>query len=450
MKSLYIFRRDFRIKDNTAFNEMLKNSTEIYPIFIFTPAQISHNNYRSDNSIQFMIESLIELNNSIKITFCYGDIEMVIEDIVKKNNIDSIYCNTDYTPYAIHRETIIEKLAIKLNISFNYFHDITLFEPNTIFNKSNKIYQKYTPFYNSIKNRKFKNVTTNSITSKHKIIQSKTKYKININKVKSFYTENPLINVRGGRINGLKILSNSQKFSNYKLTRNTLIQNTTNLAAYLKFGTISIRECAEKFYHNKELYKQLIWREFYYHLGYGFIERFGKSMKPQYDKIKWKNDIDKFKDWCNGKTGYPIVDACMMQLNTTGFMHNRGRLIVASFLIKNLHIDWRLGEKYFAQNLVDYDVFVNQGNWQWVAGSGADSQPYFRVFNPSLQSYNYDKLALYIKKWLPQLSDIPPNDLHNWSTEYVKYDLHKIKYNKPIVDYIKSKEEGILMYKKIF
>ena len=125
-------------------------------------------------------------------------------------------------------------------------------------------------------------------------------------------------------------------------------------------------------------------------------------------------------------------------------------IIVASFLIKNLHIDWRLGEKYFAQNLVDYDVFVNQGNWQWVAGSGADSQPYFRVFNPSLQSYNYDKLALYIKKWLPQLSDIPPNDLHNWSTEYVKYDLHKIKYNKPIVDYIKSKEEGILMYKKIF
>jgi deoxyribodipyrimidine photo-lyase len=450
MKSLYIFRRDFRIKDNTAFNEMLKNSTDIYPIFIFTPTQITHNNYRSSNSIQFMIESLIELNNSIKITFCYGNVEMVIEDIVKKNNINSIYCNTDYTPYAIHREETIEKLAKKLNITFNYFHDITLFEPNTIFNKSNKIYQKFTPFYNSIKNKKFKNITTNSITSKHKIIQPKTKYKINMNKVKSFYTENSLINVRGGRINALKILSNSQKFSNYNLSRNTLIQNTTNLAAYLKFGTISIRECAEKFIHNKELYKQLIWREFYYHLGYGFIERFGKSMKPQYDKIKWKNDIDLFKHWCDGKTGYPIVDASMMQLNTTGFMHNRGRLIVASFLIKNLHIDWRLGEKYFAQNLVDYDVFVNQGNWQWVAGSGADSQPYFRVFNPSLQSHNYDKLALYIKKWLPQLSDIPPHDLHNWNTEYVKYDLHKIKYNKPIVDYIKSKEEGILMYKKIF
>lgn len=267
-----------------------------------------------------------------------------------------------------------------------------------------------------------------------------------------FYKENKLIHIHGGRNNALKILHNISHFNTYERTRNIMHLNTTNLSAYLKFGCISIREAyhyfVEKLGKKHPLVRQLIWREFYYHLGYGFIERFGKSLKPRYDRIKWGNKNSWFKKWKEGKTGFPIIDACINQLNITGFMHNRGRLIVSSFLIKNLMINWKYGEKYFARKLVDYDVLVNQGNWQWSSGSGADSQPFFRVFNPSLQSEHYDKDALYIKKWLPQLKDIEPKHLHEWETYYSEYNLKEINYWEPMVSYIDSKKKGINMYKK--
>jgi len=194
--------------------------------------------------------------------------------------------------------------------------------------------------------------------------------------------------------------------------------------------------------------RQLIWRDFYYHLGNGFIERFGKELKPQYSNIKWSYDKNNLKKWQEGRTGFPVVDACMTQLNQTGYMHNRGRLIVASFLIKNLQIDWREGEKYFAQNLSDYDPLVNQGNWQWVAGTGADSQPYFRIFNPMTQSSKFDKEAIYIKKWLPNLKDVPAKHLHDWIKFHLEHDLKKIKYYEPMIDYKKSRDVTLEMYKK--
>ncbi len=448
--SIFIFRRDFRIKDNTALNaslnEAIVNSTNIYPIFIFTPEQIKTNSYKSDNSVQFMIESLLELNKEIKITFCYGYIDDVLNDIIKHNKINAIYTNTDYTPYSVKREKLVEKVCKHHNIEHHFYHDITLFEPNTIKTSSNNIYQKFTPFYRYTINEKVReplSKTIKNISSVH------TKYSISKDKLKKFYKENKNIHVHGGRNNALKILHNTNNFKTYEKTRNIMHLNTTNLSAYLKFGCISIRE-AYHFFVSKlgkkhPLVRQLIWREFYYHLGYGFIDRFGKSLKPKYDKIKWSNNSNYFKKWKEGKTGFPIIDACMMQLNTTGYMHNRGRLIVSSFLIKNLMIDWRYGEKYFARKLVDYDVLVNQGNWQWSSGSGADSQPYFRVFNPSRQSEHYDKDGLYIKKWLPILKDIEPKHLHDWETYHTQYT---INYPKPIVSYADSKKKGLSMYKR--
>ena len=444
MRILFIFRRDFRIEDNIGLNYCLemKDST-IYPIFIFTPEQIDKNTYKSENSVQFMIESLLDLQKNIDITFCHGIIETVITDIVIKNKIDMICCNTDYTPYSIKREKRITLLAKKLNVEFKYFHDILLHEPGTILNQTGTYYQKFTPFYHTVIKIKVPEPTTKHL---HNIKQPTTKYSINKTKLDTFYQYNDMIHVNGGREKALKILHHIKEYHNYNKTHDMLHINTTNLSAYLKFGCISIREC----YHimkknlsiNSPLVRQLIWREFYYHLGYGFIDRFGKALKPQYNKIKWGNNKKLFKKWCEGKTGYPIVDACMAQLNKTGYMHNRGRLIVSSFLIKNLHIDWRYGEKYFARKLVDYDVMVNQGNWQWTAGTGADSQPYFRVFNPWIQSAKFDKDALYIKKWLPQLEEIEPKYLHQWDKYY---DINK--YIKPIVDYTMSKKEGIQLYK---
>lgn len=438
--SIFIFRRDFRIKDNTAWNKMVKENVSIYPIFIFTPEQIDNNSYKSNNAVQFMIESLLELKKTINLTLCYGDIEDVLKDIINKNTITSIYTNTDYTPYSIKREKLLTKICKLYNIKFNYYHDITLFEPKTILNKTGSVYQKFTPFY--IECMKQKNnirsiYSVNIITTKH--VSISTKYKAD-KKLDTFYTYNDKINIHGGRINALKTLSSVP--NHYEKTRNFLHINTTNLSAYLKFGCISIREAYHKLNKYGMLIRQLIWREFYYHIGHGYIERFGKSLKGgKYDMIKWENNMTLFKKWKKGLTGFPIVDACMTQLNTTGYMHNRGRLIVASFLVKNLRIDWKYGEKYFATKLIDYDVYVNQGNWQWVAGTGADSMPYFRIFNPSLQSAKYDKEAIYIKKWLPQLKDIIPKHLHDWE----KY--HTNIYIKPIINYNDSKKKTLAMYR---
>lgn len=448
--SLFIFRRDFRIKDNTALNICIECSESIYPIFIFTPEQITHNNYKSDNAVMFMVESLTELKKDLpQLIFCYGEIEKVIVNIIKNNKIDSIYTNTDYTPYSVKREKIIKKICDKYNLKLNLSHDITLFEPKSITTGACSTYQKFTPFYNACSEKEVNYPTSKTIRNAKRI---NTKYEIDMKKIDTFYKENKNIHIHGGRVNAMKILHNLTKFKDYDKTRNILCINTTNLSAYLKFGCISIREIyyyvKEKLGKNDSLLRQLIWREFYYHLGDGFIKRFGNSLKEQYDKIKWENDYNKFNKWKNAKTGYPIIDACMTQLNITGYMHNRGRLIVSSFLIKNLMIDWRWGEKYFAQQLIDYDVFVNQGNWQWTGGSGADSQPYFRVFNPSRQSEKYDKDATYIKKWLPFLDQIDAKHLHNWELYYTEYDLNKLNYYEPMVSYSESKAAGLKMYKK--
>ena len=445
MRILFIFRRDFRINDNIGLNECHGDNI-VYPIFIFTPEQIDTNKYKSDNCVQFMVESLIDLNNHIDITFCHGSIENVIKDIVKKNNIEMICANTDYTPYAIKRDKMILTLAHELKIQFKYYNDILLLP--SFAKDDGSVYQKFTPFYKKAMKSIVIKPTTNKINFKKPV----TSYSIDMKKINTFYKTNPSINIHGGRNNSISVLKKIKVFSEYDKNRNTLHINTTHLSAYLKFGCISIREC---FYYMRKHFKitdplirQLYWREFYYHLGYGFTDTFGKSLKSNYDKIIWENDITKFNSWCNAKTGYPIIDSCMTQLNTTGYMHNRGRLIVASFLVKNLHVDWRKGEKYFAQKLVDYDPLVNQGNWQWVAGSGADSMPYFRVFNPWIQSKKFDKDCIYIKHWLPNLKNVDPKHLHQWDKYSDSYNIKEISYYKPIVDYSKSKKEGLALYKK--
>ena len=451
MNSIFIFRRDFRVTDNVGFNKCYKNSKNVYPIFIFTPEQIKKNSFKSNNAVQFMIESLLDLDKKINLTFYYGDYENVIKSIIKTKKINAIFTNTDYTKYAIQRDNNILKICKKYKIKFNKYHDICLLPPASVLNKTNTYYQKFTPYYNEHLKKDVDSPKKMNI-NKSKIKSISTKYKILNSKLKTFYKENNNITVRGGRDNVLKIVSKIGNFKTYDKTRDTLSQETTRLSAYLKFGCISIREIysifKKKFGVKHALIRQLIWRDFYYHLGYGYIDRFGKSLKPQYDNIKWDNNPTLFKKWCDGETGFPIVDACMKELNTSGYMHNRGRLIVSSFLIKNLQINWEKGEKYFAQNLVDYDVLVNNGNWQWASGSGADSQPYFRIFSPISQSTKHDKECKYIKKWLPNLKNIENRHLHDWEKYNHLHNLKKINYVKPIIDYSKSRDITISMYKK--
>lgn len=444
MKILYIFTRDLRIVDNNTFNVAISNATILSPIFIFTPEQVTRNSYKSDNAIQFMIESLEDLSKELKnsLSLFYGDTIKTVEKLIKRQNFEQVYITKDYTPYANKRENKLQRLCNKYNVELNIIEDYCLNNPNTVLTGAGTAYQKYTPYYRSCIE-----IDPDKPTNKKKLpklLKLYSKYSPD-----ELYVENDDIHVRGGRKEGLKRLIQIKNHKNYNIDRNDLNLETTNLSAYNKFGCISIREVYWKirkiFGKNHNLISQLIWRDFYYQLGVAFPHVIGSSLKSNYDRIKWNNNKAMLKAWKKGKTGFPIVDAAMTQLNETGYMHNRGRLIVSSFLVKTLLCDWREGEKYFAQCLCDYDPLVNNGNWQWTSGSGADSQPYFRIFNPWSQSKKHDKDALYIKYWLPELKDIPSNHIHKW---YDYCDLYKVKYPNPIVDYNNAKLKVLKEYKR--
>jgi deoxyribodipyrimidine photo-lyase len=451
---LFIFRRDLRIIDNNSLNIMNSKCKNIYTIFIFTPEQVSNSNkYKSYNAIQFMIESLEnlyqEINNSGgKLYTFYGDNNKIISYLIERLNIDYLSFNIDITPYAMERDRKIKDLCEKKGCEIECYHDYYLNPPGTIFNSSDEPYRKFTPYYNvSIKKHiqpplkirilKF-HKTTIHLPNQISLTQSFSKF------LNNYYNED--ISVNGGRDNAIICLNEAKKTQhNYSKTHNLVYRNTTLLSAYIKFGCISIREVYKTFRSNHDLIRQLIWRDFYANILFNYPYVLEHPMKKEYSKIKWHNNSNYFNAWKSGKTGFPIVDAGMRQMNTTGYMHNRSRLIVSSFLIKTLLINWKNGEKYFANKLVDYDPANNNLNWQWIASTAVDSQPYFRIFNPWLQQEEFDEECEYIKKWVPELIDVPPKDIHKW---YDSYENHKnIKYNKPICDYYEQKEKALKMYK---
>ena len=452
---LFIFRRDLRIVDNNGLNFLNETCKNIYAIFIFTPEQVgSSNKYKSENSVQFMIESLKDLAIQISksggslYTF-FGDNNKIINKCINTLKIDVVCFNLDITPYARERDDKIIKLCEHLKISVMYDYDYYLYEPGTILNGSGEPYQKFTPFYETCLKK------TVQLPSKMKIIHFK-KFNTHIpNKItleqalQKFTKVNPDILVHGGRTEAIKVLNTSvKKQSHYSKNHNELDKQTTQLSAYIKFGCVSIREAYFALHSKTDIIRQLIWRDFYANIMYSFPHVLGKPMKQNYNKVHWHHNNEWLKLWSNGKTGFPIVDAAMCELNVTGYMHNRGRLIVASFLTKTLLIDWRDGEKIFARKLTDYDPASNNGNWQWVASTGADSQPYFRIFNPWEQAKKYDPNCEYIKKWVPELSNVPVKDILNWDTCFDKYT--NISYPKPMVDYKKQKELALKMFKNVF
>jgi deoxyribodipyrimidine photo-lyase len=454
MTSIFIFRRDFRLTDNIGLIECFKNSDKILPIFIFTPEQIENNEYFSSNSFQFMLESLDNLNNELihnynsQIHYYYGDNIKILKEIYDEYKYDSIYFNKDYTVYSKKRDEEIEKYCVKNNIKYNTSEDYLLSNMGLFLKKDGTPYQKYTPFKNNCKTFTIPK-PDNFKFSKKKF--DKIKYKFDLQLLNKYYTKNPDILVNGGRDNALKNIKDLDKFINYDSERNDLITPTTHLSAYIKYGCVSIREVYNKililFGVDHGLINQLLWREFYYYLAYynpRVLE--GKSLKEAYDKIKWDNKKENIEAWKKGMTGFPGVDAGMREMNKTGYMHNRARLITSGILIKILNVDWRIGEKYFAQNLIDYDPIVNNGNWQWSSGSGADSQEYFRIMSPWQQVITNDKECEYIKKWIPELKDVPAKDILKWDESSTKYG-NKVKYPKPIVDYKLMRKKIMEVYK---
>jgi deoxyribodipyrimidine photo-lyase len=452
---LFIFRRDLRIVDNNGLNLISKMCEKIYTIFIFTPEQVGNSNsYKSDNSVQFMIESLQNLSSEIqkkggRLICFYGSNEKIIMSCIKQLDIQLVCFNLDYSPYARERDLNIIKLCEKLETHIIYDTDYYLNEPNDVLSGTNQPYQKFTPYYEkAIHKQVQKPVSYHTIhfanSNKHILNQISLQSAFN-----RFTRVNKDILVHGGRLEGLKILRQAiitQK--KYSITRNTLSKNTSLLSAYLKFGCVSIREVYHAFRNNRAFIRELYWRDFYAQLLYHFPEVLGKALKPNYNKIRWSNSDRLFRAWCRGETGFPILDASMRQLNTIGWTHNRGRMIASNMLTKIFLIDWRKGEKYYAQHLTDYDPASNNGGWQWSASTGTDSQPYFRIFNPFLQSKEYDSDCLYIKTWIPELKDIPNEDIHRWNEKWNLYP--SCHYPKPIVNYEEQKEKALKMYKEIY
>lgn len=449
---LFIFRRDFRVIDNVGLNLANSMCKRIYAVFIFTPEQVTGaNKFKSDNSVQFMIESLQDLSSQISkmgghLMCFYGNNNTIVSYLIKQLDINVVCFNADYSPYAIQREMGIIQICDKMDIPVEYGHDYYLHPPGSILNGTGNPYQKFTPFYNASIRKK---VDSPAILRKIHFASSNKHLQNSISlddALKRFTKINPNILVHGGRTNAIKQMRIVAKnIAHYAQTRDELSKPTSQLSAYIKFGNISIREVYKTFRSKHDFIRQLFWRDFYANILYSFPYVLGHALNSKYDKIKWHHNEIWFQAWKKGVTGIPIVDASQRQLLQSGWTHNRGRMISSSILTKILLIDWREGERFYAQHLVDYDVANNNGGWQFSSGTGADAQPYFRYFNPYTQSKEHDPKCEYIKTWIPELKDIPNEDIHNWDTAWEK---HKdCDYPKPIVDYKEQKEKSIKMYK---
>tara|TARA_B100000575_G_C23143630_1_gene666693 strand:- start:17822 stop:19207 length:1386 start_codon:yes stop_codon:yes gene_type:complete len=459
MVNIFIHRRDLRFDDNTTMIKMHKELKDnVIPIFIFNPVQIypDKNPYFSHNLVNYLCKSLKELDSEYKdrdtkLNLFEGDIINILESIHKKETITNLGFNKDYSPFSKKRDKEIIEWCKKNNITIFCEEDMLLIDIESkkgLNPNSDKPYVVFTPFMNNLRKYPVEKI------KKHKLkYNSKTKlsnkYSISINEIDKYYVDNKDLNVIPGRKEGLKIIKKIGHFDNYDKCRNYLTYSTTHLSAYINLGSVSIREiyhqALKKLGNKSGLITELYWRDFYYNILNYFPDNIGNSFRKEYDKIKWSNNISLLNKWKKGETGFPVVDACMRQMNTTGYMHNRGRMIVASFLTKDLFIDWRKGEKYFATQLIDYNMSANNGGWQWAAGTGTDAQPYFRIFNPWTQSEKFDPECKYIKKWIPELEDIPPKDIHTWN---ICHNKHKGVYIKPIIDHKTARLDTLKKYKQ--
>ncbi len=452
-RSVFIFRRDLRLQDNTGLIRALEESEMVIPCFIFDPRQISNNDYRADNCVQFMLQSLDELDAELKgkdsrLYLFHGKPSDVVSALYREVSFGAVYVNHDYTPFSIHRDLAIESACKDLGINFHHNADYLLNEPDEVPKQDGGVYSVYSPFARRARENEVRQPRRNGRSNYYgrpiKLHEAGIYKKV-------LTSTNDNLFMKGGRSEALKILRSIGDYTNYDNERNLpAVRGTTGLSAHNKFGTCSIREVyhaiVDKLGKGHTMINELYWRDFFTHVGYHNPDVLGSAFHEKYNKLKWSGSKKDFQRWCEGQTGFPIVDAGMRELNTTGYMHNRVRMITASFLVKDLHIDWRWGEKYFAQRLIDYDPFVNNGNWQWAASTGCDAQPYFRIFNPWRQQEKFDPDAKYIKQWIPELKSLSPKEIHKWEGGG---SLFNEDYPAPMVDHSAESQKAKQMYKEL-
>ena len=426
---IFWFRRDLRIADNAALYHALKSGLQVLPLFIFDSDILDKLHNPADARVTFIYQEIEKLKTQLEekhhssLLVKHGKPNDVWANLLKSYNIKSVYCNHDYEPEAIERDEAVKQLLHKNFVSFLSFKDQCIFEKEEILKEDGEPYVVFTPYKRKwlakLKPFYYKAYPT----KKYEQHFYKTKA-LNLPSLKQIGFEKSTLDFPNQHYQS--VLKDYAQKRDYPA-----LDATSHISLHLRFGTISIRELVSAAVQEKsEVWLgELIWRDFYFSILYHYPHSAKDAFRKEYDHIKWRNNEKEFEAWCAGKTGYPMVDAGMRQLNETGFMHNRVRMVVASFLSKHLLIDWRWGERYFAEKLLDYELSSNVGGWQWAAGSGVDAAPYFRIFNPEEQLKKFDKNLEYVRRWIAEYDD-------------------PFKYPKPIVDHKEARERCLRVYKE--
>ncbi len=426
--TIFWFRRDLRLDDNTGLYYALKDQFPVLPLFIFDTEILDDLEDKADARVEFIYNQVSQLHQQLRgkgtsMLVKHGNPVDVYKEILEQYQVGAVFTNRDYEPYAKERDRAVEKLLKEHNIPFYTFKDHVIFEKGEIMTDAGNFYKVFTPY----KRKWLDKLNAHHLETYTSGLSFENWYPtppLSLPSLKDIGFETSDIKIPPGNINEGII-------ETYDETRDYpgLEKGTSRLGIHLRHGTVSIRKLVQKARDlNATFLNELIWRDFYAMILHHNPQVVDSAFKPEYDKIQWRNDEEEFERWCEGKTGYPIVDAGMRQLNSIGFMHNRVRMITASFLSKHLLIDWRWGEAYFAKKLLDYELASNNGGWQWAAGCGTDAQPYFRIFNPHSQTEKFDKDRKYIKKWVPE------------------YDTHD--YPSPMVDHKAARERCLKVYKR--
>ena len=422
MTAIFWFRRDLRLEDNTALTKALDQHKKVIPVFIFD-ANILEELPRDDARVSFIYKQLKNINEQLKeynsgLVVRHGKPQNIWRELIREFKPRAIYFNKDYEPYAGKRDSKVREIAKQEGIEVHAFKDQVIFEEDEVLKPDGGNYTVFTPY----KNRWLKEFEQAGLPE-----PSKTKFK-NLAKTDTEFPSLESINFKPSTI---KVREYSlAKLDNYARGRDLPAKDVTSyLSVHLRFGTVSIRDIVREVHKSFPVFLgELIWREFFMQILFHHPRVVSENFRQKYNGIEWRNNEQEFERWCRGETGYPMVDAGMRQLNQTGYMHNRVRMVTASFLCKHLLIDWRWGEAYFAKKLLDYELSSNNGNWQWAAGTGCDAAPYFRVFNPAEQQKKFDKSHNYVKKWIPELNSFD--------------------YPTPMIDHKFARERALKAYKK--
>ena len=426
--SVFWFRRDLRLGDNHALFKSLQAGCPVLPLFIFDSFILNQLEGETDARVSFIYDRIEEIRRELKkydsdILVFHGAVEDVFSFLLKNYTVKAVYINHDYEPYALKRDLSIQSMLQEKGINFYSFKDQVIFEKNEVVKEDSSPYTVYSPY---MKRWKSKLISYKiEVYGSDKLLYALYKFEAK---------QNPTLEALGFKISQIKVPPfdlSIDVLNEYETKRNIPSLNATSrIGVHLRFGTVSIRKLVSiAVKHSDVFLNELIWREFFMQILFHFPFVVTNCFKRKYDSIEWRNNEDEFNAWCNGETGYPIVDAGMKELNHTGFMHNRVRMICASFLVKDLLIDWRWGEAYFASKLLDYELSSNNGNWQWAAGTGCDAAPYFRIFNPYEQARKFDPNALYIRKWLPEAE--------------------RSDYIIPIIEHSFARKRALEVYKKV-